>query len=70
MTCNDFSSNSSIEAPQVTIFTRKKHTGHSHVAVILGAIGGALLALLILASIFVLLYVKKRRTEVTSMESK
>ncbi|XP_062020434.1 probable LRR receptor-like serine/threonine-protein kinase At5g48740 [Rosa rugosa] len=70
MTCNDFSGsdNSSIEAPQVTIFPGKKHTKHSNIAVILGAIGGALLALLILASISVMLYVKKRRTDVTSME--
>ncbi|XP_004292376.1 PREDICTED: probable LRR receptor-like serine/threonine-protein kinase At5g48740-like [Fragaria vesca subsp. vesca] len=68
MTCNDFSANSSIATPQVTIFTKKKHMKHNSVAVILGAIGGALLALLILASISVMLYVKKRRTDVTSME--
>ncbi|KAM1003587.1 hypothetical protein ACFX15_003638 [Malus domestica] len=65
MSCNDPSSNSSIEAPQVTLFPRKKHTEHSRVAIILGAIGGALLALAIFVFLLVFLHVKKRRTEMT-----
>lgn len=67
--CNDFSANSSIEIPQVTIFTGKKHTGHNQLAIILGAIGGALLALVIFFSILVFLYMRKKRTEITSAES-
>ncbi|CAL8177987.1 unnamed protein product [Prunus armeniaca] len=66
--CNDFSANSSIEIPQVTIFTGKKHTEHNQLAIILGAIGGALLALVIFFSILAFLYMRKKRTEITSTE--
>ena len=64
MACNDVSSNLSIETPQVTIFTSRKHTPHRHLAIILGAAGGALFAL-ILISLLVLLYIQKRKTEAT-----
>ncbi|XP_050252879.1 probable LRR receptor-like serine/threonine-protein kinase At5g48740 [Quercus robur] len=63
MTCNDVSSNPSIETPQVTIFTQKKQRGHNHIAIIAGAAGGAVLALIISLAVF--LYIKKNRSEVT-----
>ncbi|MBA0790998.1 hypothetical protein Gohar_015606 [Gossypium harknessii] len=64
MACNDVSSNPSIETPQVTIVTNKKHGAHRHLAIILGAAGGTLFALL-LTSLLVLLYINKRKTEAT-----
>lgn len=64
MTCNDVSSNPSIETPQVTVFPRKKKTEHSHVAIIAGAAAGAFLAFLCISAA-VFLFVKKKRTEVT-----
>ncbi|XP_022758647.1 probable LRR receptor-like serine/threonine-protein kinase At5g48740 isoform X2 [Durio zibethinus] len=64
MACNDVSSNTSIETPQVTIFTNRKHTQHTHLAIVLGSAGGALFALLLI-SLLVLLYAKKRKTEAT-----
>ncbi|KAF5746322.1 LRR receptor-like serine/threonine-protein kinase [Tripterygium wilfordii] len=63
MTCNDASSNPSIETPQVTIFTERKPT-NNHLAIILGSASGAVFALLIV-SLSVFLYTKKRRSEVT-----
>uniref|UniRef100_A0A2N9J102 Protein kinase domain-containing protein n=1 Tax=Fagus sylvatica TaxID=28930 RepID=A0A2N9J102_FAGSY len=64
MSCNDASSNPSIETPQVTIFTKNKHTGHNHIEIIAGAAGGAILALLLM-SLVVFLYMKKKRSKVT-----
>ncbi|XP_016746090.1 probable LRR receptor-like serine/threonine-protein kinase At5g48740 isoform X1 [Gossypium hirsutum] len=64
MTCNDVSSNPSIETPQVTIVTNRKHRAHRHLAIILGAAAGTLFALL-LTSLLVLLYINKRKTEAT-----
>ncbi|MBA0704541.1 hypothetical protein Golax_016793, partial [Gossypium laxum] len=64
MACNDVSSNASIETPQVTIVTNRKHRAHRHLAIILGAAGGTLFALL-LTSLLVLLYINKRKTEAT-----
>ena len=66
-TCNDtdVSRNSSIEAPQVTLFTTtKKHSGHIHLVVILAAVGGVIFAFIIV-SITVLLYVKRKDKGVT-----
>ncbi|KAL5794798.1 hypothetical protein ACOSP7_003392 [Xanthoceras sorbifolium] len=64
MTCNDVSSNPSIETPQVTIVTKKKHTrAYNHLPIILGAAGGALFVVLLI-SLSVFLFVRKR-TEVT-----
>ena len=67
MTCNDVSSNPSIETPQVTIFTKKKQSGHNRIAIIAGAAGGAVLALIISLAVF--LYVKKNRSEVAYTSS-
>lgn len=67
MTCNDVSSNPSIETPQVTIFTKKKQSGHNHIPIIAGAAGGAVLALIL--SLVVFLYIKKSRSEVTYKSS-
>ncbi|CAL5353509.1 unnamed protein product [Camellia sinensis] len=65
LTCNGVSNNPSIEAPQVTIFTRKKkHDVHNHLAIILGAFGGALLALFII-SVSVFLCTRRKKTEAT-----
>ncbi|KAK1558298.1 hypothetical protein Q3G72_000851 [Acer saccharum] len=64
MTCNDVSSNPSIETPQVTIVTTKKHTAYNHLPIIIGAAGGALFVLLLI-SLSVLLFVRKRKTQVT-----
>ncbi|MBA0822031.1 hypothetical protein Goarm_018851 [Gossypium armourianum] len=64
MACNDVSSNPSMETPQVTIVTNRKHRAHRHLAIILGAAGGTLFALL-LTSLLVLLYINKRKTEAT-----
>ena len=66
--CNDVSPNSSIETPHVTIFTTRKHTRNRHLAIILGAAGGAIFALLLI-SLLVLLYIKKRKTEATYTRS-
>lgn len=68
MSCNDFSSNPSIETPQVTIFPKKKRTGPDHVAIIAGAAGGSILALLFI-SLTAFLLIKKKRTEVTYVSS-
>ena len=67
MTCNDFSSNPSIETPQVTIVTKKKQSGHNHIAIIAGVAGGAVLALILSLAVF--LYIKKNRSEVTYTSS-
>ncbi|KAJ4847595.1 hypothetical protein Tsubulata_013914 [Turnera subulata] len=64
LSCNDVSSNPSIQTPQVTIFTKKKPNKANHMAIILGAIGGALLALLLI-SLLIFLYIRKERTEVS-----
>lgn len=67
MTCNYVSSNPSIETPQVTIFTKKKQSGHNHIPIIAGAAGGAVLALILSLALF--LYIKKNRSEVTYKSS-
>ncbi|TXG63986.1 hypothetical protein EZV62_010980 [Acer yangbiense] len=64
MTCNDVSSNPSIETPQVTIVTTNKHTAYNHLPIIIGAAGGALFVLLLI-SLSVFLFVRKRKTQVT-----
>ncbi|KAK2649246.1 hypothetical protein Ddye_016735 [Dipteronia dyeriana] len=63
MTCNEVSSNPSIETPQVTIITPKKHTAYNHLPIIFGAAGGALFVLLLI-SLSVFLFVRKRKTQV------
>ncbi|KAJ0054598.1 hypothetical protein Pint_01555 [Pistacia integerrima] len=67
MTCDDVSSNPSIETPQVTIVTKEKRTKHNHIAIILGASGGALLAVFFV-TLLVYLYARKRATDVPYTE--
>ncbi|XP_021907318.1 LOW QUALITY PROTEIN: probable LRR receptor-like serine/threonine-protein kinase At5g48740 [Carica papaya] len=65
LACDDVSSNPSIETPQVTILTDKKHTdSHYHLAIIFGVIGGALFGLIFL-SLTLFLYTRKKRTGLT-----
>ncbi|KAA3468838.1 putative LRR receptor-like serine/threonine-protein kinase [Gossypium australe] len=65
MACNEASSN---ETPKVTVITNRKHTPHTRLAIILGAAGGAVFALLLISrSVF--LYVNKRETEATDTTS-
>ncbi|KAL0417458.1 UNVERIFIED_CONTAM: putative LRR receptor-like serine/threonine-protein kinase [Sesamum radiatum] len=63
-TCNGLSRTPSLETPQVTIFTPRKHKNHRHLAILLGAVGGAVLALFII-SFSALLYLKRKRAEKT-----
>ncbi|KAL2319246.1 hypothetical protein Fmac_028215 [Flemingia macrophylla] len=62
--CDDASSNPAIEAPQVTIVPQKKHGVHNHLAIILGTVGGATLAFLLMC-ISVLIYKTKQQYEVS-----
>ncbi|KAH6803550.1 Leucine-rich repeat protein kinase family protein [Perilla frutescens var. frutescens] len=64
LTCNENSTNSSLQTPQVTVFTPKKRDSNSHLAVLLGAVGGAVLALFAIA-FSTLLYIKRKRVEST-----
>ncbi|KAG8641933.1 probable LRR receptor-like serine/threonine-protein kinase At5g48740 [Manihot esculenta] len=64
MSCNDVASNPSIETPQVTIVTDKKPNKISHMAIILSAAGGTILALLVI-SLSVFLYTKKQSSGIT-----
>ncbi|KAL8529069.1 hypothetical protein ACS0TY_006509 [Phlomoides rotata] len=64
LACNALSSNSSLQDPQVTIFTPRKRKSHSHLAILFGAVGGAVLALFII-SFSVLLYMKRKKGEKT-----
>lgn len=67
--CNDASVNSSIEAPKVTVFMKTTHNDNGHIVVILGAVGGVILALCIV-SLSVFLYIKNKDSEVRYTESK
>lgn len=58
------SDNRSIETPQVTAFIRRKKTSYNQIAIILGASGGALFALLFSFSLLVFFYLRKRNGEV------
>ncbi|GFZ17608.1 leucine-rich repeat protein kinase family protein [Actinidia rufa] len=65
LTCNGVSRNRSHETPEGTIiFTKKQHDVHNHLGVVLGAVGGAVLALFFL-SILAFLYTRGNKTEVT-----
>lgn len=70
ITCSDVSSNPSIETPQVTIFTKKKHTGYNHLIIILGVTGVALLVVLLCLSLSMFLYTRRKKTEVAYRASK
>ncbi|PPS14555.1 hypothetical protein GOBAR_AA06016 [Gossypium barbadense] len=65
MACNEATSN---ETPKVTVITNRKHTPHTRLAIILGAAGGAVFALLLISrSVF--LYINKRETEAADTTS-
>ncbi|GAV70692.1 Pkinase domain-containing protein/Malectin_like domain-containing protein/LRR_8 domain-containing protein [Cephalotus follicularis] len=63
MTCNDVSSNPSMETPQVTIVPNNKRIRRKHLAIILGAVGGAVFSALFIC-LLAFLNIKKRRSEV------
>ncbi|KAL6968035.1 hypothetical protein U1Q18_033839 [Sarracenia purpurea var. burkii] len=69
LTCNGVSSNPSIETPEVTVFTKKKHKFHKHLAIVLGAIGGALLTLFII-SLSVFLYIRRNKSEAITYKAR
>ncbi|KAK1420603.1 hypothetical protein QVD17_22325 [Tagetes erecta] len=56
--CYNATANASIDAPKVSVFDKKKQNLHSHLAVVLGAIGGVLLVLII---VFILAFLYTRR---------
>ncbi|PIA36028.1 hypothetical protein AQUCO_03400133v1 [Aquilegia coerulea] len=62
-TCNDRSDNNTIEPPQVTIFPRKKTSGHHRTAIIIGTIVGVICAILFLALLAFMHIRKKKGTE-------
>ncbi|KAK4750885.1 hypothetical protein SAY87_004367 [Trapa incisa] len=59
---DDALSNPPIEAPQVTIVTKKKNPRNSHLPITLGAMGGVLLSLFIIL-LFVFIYRRTERTQ-------
>ena len=66
--CHDATANATIDAPQVTVFNKKKQTLHSHLAVVLGALGGILLVLIVI-SILVFIYIRRKKPEFKHRES-
>ncbi|KAL7116251.1 hypothetical protein ACP275_04G230900 [Erythranthe tilingii] len=62
LTCNQLSINPLLQAPQVTIFTPKKHKYQSHLIVLLCAVGGAVLALFVV-SFSAIVYIKRKKAE-------
>ncbi|XP_058198058.1 probable LRR receptor-like serine/threonine-protein kinase At5g48740 [Rhododendron vialii] len=64
LTCNGLPKNRSIETPEFTIVTKKKHNVHNHLAIVLSAVGGAILILLVV-SLSVFFYTRRKRPEVT-----
>ncbi|KAJ9548012.1 hypothetical protein OSB04_020555 [Centaurea solstitialis] len=66
--CHDATANATIDAPQVTVFNKKKQTLHSHLAVVLGAVGGILLVLIVV-SILVFIYIRRKKPEFKHRES-
>nr|XP_043620700.1 probable LRR receptor-like serine/threonine-protein kinase At5g48740 [Erigeron canadensis] len=60
--CYDATANASIDAPKVSVFDKKKQKLHSHLAVVLGAVGGLLLVLSVVSAT-VFLYVRRNRAE-------
>ncbi|KAF8402093.1 hypothetical protein HHK36_013045 [Tetracentron sinense] len=65
-TCNNHSDNSSLETPQVTIFSKKKHSGHKRMPIILGSLGGVLFALCFIAFSMFMYRRRRKGTEITS----
>ncbi|XP_075489851.1 putative LRR receptor-like serine/threonine-protein kinase At5g48740 [Primulina tabacum] len=64
LTCSDLSRNSSIKAPQVTIFTPRKHNNNKNIVILFGAVGGAILSLFVI-SFLVLVYMKIVKAKIT-----
>ncbi|KAK7349999.1 hypothetical protein VNO77_08000 [Canavalia gladiata] len=62
---DDASSNPPIEAPQVTIVPKNKHSVHNHLAIILGMVGGATLAFLLMCLSLLLIYKTKQQYDVS-----
>ncbi|KAL9303338.1 hypothetical protein ACSQ67_020601 [Phaseolus vulgaris] len=60
--CDDALSSPPIEAPEVTVVPQKKHNVHNHLAIIIGMVGGATLAFLLMC-ISVLIYKTKQQYE-------
>lgn len=58
--CYNATANTSIDAPKVSVFNKKKQNLHSHLAVVLGAVGGVLLVLII---VFILAFLYTRRNK-------
>ncbi|KAF6156787.1 hypothetical protein GIB67_033256, partial [Kingdonia uniflora] len=58
-TCNELSNNHVTEPLDVTIFSKKKQSGHNQRAIIIGAVGGVLGAL-ILSGLLVFMYKRKK----------
>ncbi|XP_042483204.1 probable LRR receptor-like serine/threonine-protein kinase At5g48740 [Macadamia integrifolia] len=69
-TCNGVTGNTSNQAPQVPIFNPKKHSGHNLRAIVIGAIGGVLCAILFIALSVFMCRRKRNKTEVTTTTRK
>ncbi|XP_043719084.1 probable LRR receptor-like serine/threonine-protein kinase At5g48740 isoform X2 [Telopea speciosissima] len=69
-TCNGFTGNTTNDAPQVTIINPKKHSGRNQRAIIIGAIGGALCAVLVIAFSVFMYRRRRNETEVTTTPRK
>ncbi|KAK4482954.1 hypothetical protein RD792_010127, partial [Penstemon davidsonii] len=63
LTCTELSRNPSLQVPQVTIFTPKKHK-NSHIAILLGALGGTVITLFVI-TFSILLYTKRNKSKNT-----
>ncbi|KAJ0589114.1 putative protein kinase RLK-Pelle-LRR-I-1 family [Helianthus annuus] len=60
--CHNATANSSIDAPKVSVFDKKKQNLQSHLAVVLGAVGGVFVVLII-AFILVFLYTRRNKSK-------
>ncbi|KAI3742040.1 hypothetical protein L1987_59719 [Smallanthus sonchifolius] len=58
--CHNATANATIDAPKVSVFDKKKQNLQSHLAVVLGAVGGVLLVLII---VFILVFLYTRRNK-------
>ncbi|XP_076916390.1 putative LRR receptor-like serine/threonine-protein kinase At5g48740 [Bidens hawaiensis] len=60
--CHNATANSTIDAPKVSVFDKKKQNLHSHLAVVLSALGGVLLVIIIVL-ILVFLYTRRNKNK-------
>ncbi|KAI7748262.1 hypothetical protein M8C21_000376 [Ambrosia artemisiifolia] len=60
--CHNATANSTIDAPKVSVFNKKKQNLHSHLAVVLGAVGGVFVVLIV-AFILVFLYTRRNKNK-------